>query len=845
MPFVADLASHGDRAALYADDRCISYAELAAMVERTARSLGTVRRLVLVEGGNTVESVVTYLAALSAGHPVLLVPGDNPEHRDALARAYAPDVIARRTDDGWLLDDRRDGSGHELHPDLALLLSTSGSTGSPKLVRLSGRNVQANAAAIARYLGIRPSDRAVTTLPLHYCYGLSILNSHLLAGAAVVLTDLSVTDGRFWDLMRRQRVTTFGGVPYTFELLDRVGFADMDLPHLRYVTQAGGRLHPDAVRRYAELGQRRGWDLFVMYGQTEATARMAYLPPELAQSRPASIGLPVPGGAFELRPAPGCAGPDTGELVYSGPNVMLGYATSPADLGLGATIDRLHTGDLARRTGDGLFEIIGRCSRFAKVFGLRLDLDRIEDHLAGGGVTACCVEAGDALVVAVQGTDEVERVREDAARFCGLPSHAVRVRTVDALPRLGNGKPDHAAVRALAAGTPSAPRDLVALFAGVLGCPEATADSTFVSLGGDSLSYVTMSVRLEQVLGRLPADWPTTRIGDLAAASVPARRGRAVETGVLLRAACIVLVVAGHIGLLQVLGGAHVLLAVAGFNFARFTLTDTPAAQRLRRGLRSLARIAAPSVAFIAVATAVTGLYDIRDVLLTNDLLGTRTAGRFWFIECLCYLLLAVTVLMSCPPVLRLERRFPFAVPVGLVLLGLLTRYQIVGDEPGPMRIYSAHTVFWVFALGWAAARAVTPARRALVAALVLVTVPGFFAGDHRRDWFVVAGLLLLTLVPAIRVPAVIGHVAVPLAAASLPIYLTHWHVYPYVQPYSPALALAASLAVGVGCWWLATRLTLDRPGLGALGGSCPAGTRGRPAGSPLARRVRSTSGRS
>jgi acyl-CoA synthetase (AMP-forming)/AMP-acid ligase II len=155
------------------------------------------------------------------------------------------------------------------------------------------------------------------------------------------VTDCSVADAGFWKLFR-------DSAPYTFDLLDRIGFDAMCLPRLRYVTQAGGRLAPDRVRRYAELGRRAGWELFVMYGQTEATARMAYLPPGLATTHPHCIGVPIPGGSFRLAPVPGL--PNARELVYTGANVMLGYAETPADLGLGRTVNELHTGDIARRT---------------------------------------------------------------------------------------------------------------------------------------------------------------------------------------------------------------------------------------------------------------------------------------------------------------------------------------------------------------------------------------------------------------------------------------------------------------------------------------------------------------
>jgi acyl-CoA synthetase (AMP-forming)/AMP-acid ligase II len=243
-------------------------------------------------------------------------------------------------------------------------------------------------------------------------------------------------------------------VPYTFDLLDRVGFADMDLPSLRYVTQAGGRLAPGRVRRYAELGRRRGWDLFVMYGQTEATARMAYLPPDLAADHPGAIGIPIPGGALRLEPDPDWPEDDTGELVYTGPNVMLGYAEGPGDLARGRDVDELRTGDIGRRTDSGLYEIVGRRDRLVKLFGLRIDPRRIECALAQEGIEAVCVGGGEFLVVAVQGAESAEPARRIVAATVRLPATAVRLLSVDALPRLGNGKPDYQALLDQASGRP-------------------------------------------------------------------------------------------------------------------------------------------------------------------------------------------------------------------------------------------------------------------------------------------------------------------------------------------------------------------------------------------------------
>ncbi len=453
--FATGLAHHGERSALVTEDgRTLTYAALARKVDAVAERLGPQRRLVLVAASNTVETVTTYLAALAGGH-VALLAGHAPDQLATLVEAYDPDVVAGTAaghdgDGSGSLTERRPGSAHDLHPDLALLLSTSGSTGSPKLVRLSHANLQSNAEAIAAALDIRATDRAATTLPLHYCYGLSVLNSHLQQGASLLVTGLSVVDPCFWEAFRRHEATTLAGVPHTFELLERVGFERMDLPSLRSVTQAGGRMAPERVRGLAALGRERGWRLHVMYGQTEATARMACLPPSLAEEHPASIGIPVPGGSFTLQPADGLTGPDEGELVYSGPNVMMGYAGSPADLARGHEVDRLQTGDLARRTPEGLYEVVGRRSRFAKVVGLRIDLELVERHLAERDVEAFCADGGDALVVLSPSPLDGRTVARDLAQRYGIPVGAVHVLGSTEPPRLPSGKPDYRAIAGLA-----------------------------------------------------------------------------------------------------------------------------------------------------------------------------------------------------------------------------------------------------------------------------------------------------------------------------------------------------------------------------------------------------------
>ena len=807
-PRVLDLASFGDQVALWTEEGTLTYAELAGRVDEVGRRLGDTRRLVLVEGANTVASLTAYLGALTHGHVVLLAPPGRPSRQ--LAEAWDPDVVAT----GDRLRERRPGTRHDLHPDLALLLSTSGSTGSPKLVRLSHDNLRANAASIADYLRLTPDDRAITSLPLHYCYGLSVVHSHLLTGAGLVLTDLSVVDECFWRLAEDTGVTSFAGVPYTFDLLERSGFAERRLPRLRYVTQAGGRLGADRVRDWRARGLAAGWDLVVMYGQTEATARMAWLPPMLAGSRPEAIGVPVPGGEFRLEPVPGGEDPTVGELVYSGPNVMLGYAEQAADLALGATLVELRTGDLARER-DGVWEVVGRLGRQVKLFGLRLDLDHLERRVAATAEVRCVV-ADDVLHAFTTRTRVADRLREDLARAAGVPATAVRVTTLAELPLTESGKHDLAALREHAAllvdeaSTGTTVRDDYAV---VLGRPDATTEDTFVSLGGDSLSYVELATRLTDRLGELPTDWHTRAIGSLAAPATT-RPGTRLDTSVVLRAAAILAIVGTHANVWTVVGGAHLLLAVAGWNFARFQLTAATRTARLRHGVTSLAQVVLPASLWVGGVALATGYYSGLPVAYLNGFLGPQEWDpdwQFWFLEALVWFSVAVLALLAVPAVDRLERRAPYRFALGVLLVALAFRFWWVGLEAGPTNRYTIGLAAGFLALGWLGSRADTAFRRWSVVGLAAVATYGFF-GDLSREALVVAGIALLVLVPTLRVPRRLVTTTSVLASSSLFVYVTHWQVYPHLEDSAPLLATALSFAVGIGYWWV------SRPLLRALG---------------------------
>jgi acyl-CoA synthetase (AMP-forming)/AMP-acid ligase II len=818
LPWVSALGTHGDRRALVTGDGSLTYAELGRRVDQVASQLVGARRLAMVHARSTVESVAGYLAALAAGHVVLLT---SDGVRDRLRTAYDPDLVIGP--DGSVEVVRAEPR-YDLNPELALLLSTSGSTGSSKLVRLSATNLEANAEQIADYLEVRPDDCAALTLPLTYCYGLSVLHTHLARGASVLLTDLSVVDECFWRLFQDARATTFPGVPHTFELLDRSGFAQRDLPSLRYVTQAGGRMDPDHVRRWAELGRARGWDLFVMYGQSEATARMAYLPPHLAVDHPDTVGVAVPGGAIPI---------DDGEIVFDGPNVMLGYARGPGDLALGRSVDVLRTGDLGHLTPEGLLQVVGRRSRFVKVLGHRVDLDTLEKRLRGDGHDVRCGGRDGAVVVSSRGTaagPARASLRRAVIAASGCPRDAVHVVAVDDHPCLTAGKPDYAAILALhddrttPPSTGSAATPTVAgLYAALLNRPTVTDDDTFAGLGGDSLSYVEVSIQLEELLGRLPAGWHVTPVGRLERARAPVEnrhpdggsaerrpvagpRWRDMESSVWLRALAILLIVGTHADLFTLQGTANALLVIAGYQLARFQLSEPGSRERCRRIARAAARIAMPTLVVIAGAHVAVGDYETRNFFLANWLFGEQRLGppwRFWFIESLVWALALTAALMALPAFHRWERRWPLGVPLVLTAAAFVLLRLPVLPLPIPHMQGSAHVVLYLYLLGWCLARAATVRQRLLLTAVVIGTV-GTFSFNEQRDGLTIAFVLVLLWLPVTRVPAFLVPVIRPLAAASLYIYVIHWQALELLWGH-PVAAFTGALAIGLAYWWFWT----------------------------------------
>jgi acyl-coenzyme A synthetase/AMP-(fatty) acid ligase len=456
---VAQLAAHGDAPALLDDERAswLDYRSLAQAVGDGADRLAGLptRPLVFLFTRDRVVDCIAYLGCREAGAVVGLFEAGLPAGRAAalieryrphLVMGFAPPAGYADTAEGWfrrLADD-----GPALHPNLAVLLSTSGSTGSPKLVRLSRAAVDANAAAIIDALGIAPDQRSLLNLPFSYSYGLSVLNSHLAAGASLLLTRQAMTAPGFWQRLAETRVTSMPGVPTSYGILRRLGFEELAPPSLRILTQAGGKLAPPLIGHFHQATTARGGKFFVMYGATEATARMAVLDPALLPGKLGAVGRAVPGGHFEI--VPGALGD---EVVYHGPNVMMGYAESPEDLALGDQLGgRLATGDLGRLDEDGVLWITGRAKRIAKVNGLRLNLDEVEALAVARFAPAAALAEDDRLTLLIEADESrATELRRELALALALPPASLRLRCVRHLPLSANGKIDRDAVGRLVA----------------------------------------------------------------------------------------------------------------------------------------------------------------------------------------------------------------------------------------------------------------------------------------------------------------------------------------------------------------------------------------------------------
>jgi long-chain acyl-CoA synthetase len=400
---------------------------------------------------NSVNAVSVFWSFMNSNYAIALLSPNIPEaFKTHLEEIYSPACIydTTRTVIASYQHTSVESTGtfyceqeHNLfiHEEIKVLLNTSGTTGSPKFVKLSDKNLLSNALSIVDYLPVNGSDVTPLNLPIYYSYGLSVLTSNSIRGGQIVCSNVDVLNKAFWQKMNEYRYTSIAGVPFVYEMLERIGFRKSTYPSLKYMTVAGGKLEQPIMQKFAEYALGQHIAFYVMYGQTEATARMSYVPSGNLINKIGSIGIAIKNGRFDLEP-------ETGELCYSGPNVFGGYVNTPADLATYEQPSLLHTGDLARVDNDGYYYITGRVKRIVKLFGTRINLDEIETILISycGKAVKCTGINDKILLIAVtdQDIDGADLTRY-LAEVTKLHPSVIKVQYIEEYPLSLNGKVDY------------------------------------------------------------------------------------------------------------------------------------------------------------------------------------------------------------------------------------------------------------------------------------------------------------------------------------------------------------------------------------------------------------------
>lgn len=413
------------------------------------------RGLVLCCAPRSVSGVIAYLAAVEAGQAIILADPTAP-NLENIAKAYDPEWIVAPLGlffEGYdlapwdipdlLLFKRQDGLAAPLHPDLFLVLLTSGSTGSSKGVRLSYANIASNTRAIIQSLELKTETNALCHLPLSYSFGMSVLHMQLAVGGQCVLTEQSMMEGDFWKRVRAKKVSLFPGVPYHYEMMMRLGLDRLNVPDLTTFLQAGGKMQRPLTEKMLQAVQNRpNGELFIMYGQTEASPRISCFPLHKQPEKIGSSGTALPGGKLEI---------EDGEIVYSGPNVMMGQAHSRDDLTLGDVMGgRLATGDLGELDQDGYLTITGRSQRFAKLFGQRIALDDLERIAAPIAFTVALESPEKILLYTTCSDPSLQgQILGHLVKETKLPAPWFEIKVLEEIPVKPNGKVDYQKLHAI------------------------------------------------------------------------------------------------------------------------------------------------------------------------------------------------------------------------------------------------------------------------------------------------------------------------------------------------------------------------------------------------------------
>ena len=454
-----DIDKHNQNKTAIKDDSgySLTYGDVCKTVEEI-KNLNLPRSVIFNLCENCAGSLVGYLAFENNKQvPLLLSAKLDEELLNNLESMYQPsyywvpewkehDIKGEEvySSNGYVLI-KTQYEPYPLNEKLSMLLTTSGSTGSPKLVRHKYGNLEANAENVAKVFSWRPDEEiGICDLPMNYTMGLNVINSHLVIGASVLMVKANLMDADFWEFIKINGGTSFCGVPFSYEIMRRIGFDKMELPDLYTLAEGGGKLTDKMFKWVATYAKDKGKRFCATFGTSETSARMAFLDPEMALEKIGSIGKAIPNGElFLLDEVVSEDGSTTGELGYRGPNVTMGYAQNRDDLMKDDEFcGEYHTGDIAKRDPDGYYYIVGRKGRFLKLFGLRVSLDETERILKTQypNVDLACTGNDKQMNIFVTDNELKDEIIPFISKKTNLHNSAFKVYVIDKIPRNNYGK---------------------------------------------------------------------------------------------------------------------------------------------------------------------------------------------------------------------------------------------------------------------------------------------------------------------------------------------------------------------------------------------------------------------
>jgi len=436
----------------------ISYALLFKDIKNYSKHIQK-NNILLILSNNSYETLITYLSCIyNKTLPIFLDENIRPNKLKEIIHKFKPNYIWSPSDIKFLKEkySKKNISeknilyksdffyNHKIDPKIAILLSSSGSTGSSKFIKISFKNLRHNTKTISQYLKLDKNDKTIINLPFNYSYGLSLVNTHLFVGGKILLTKSSILSKGFWNTFKNFKPTNLNGVPYTYDLLTKLYLNKIDFSCLKFITQAGGILNKEIIKKLIINSRKYNFKLYIMYGQTEASPRISYLEPNLVEKKIGSIGKPIKGGKIwiedENKNVIKCPFQE-GELIYKGPNVFMGYANNKKDLKKGyISSNILRTGDIAEYDNEGFYFIKGRKNRYSKIYGNRVNIAEIENIFSNYQYPIVCSIKDNYLNIYCEKIINSNDLLNILKNNTTIPINRCKIYIIKKIPRTNSGK---------------------------------------------------------------------------------------------------------------------------------------------------------------------------------------------------------------------------------------------------------------------------------------------------------------------------------------------------------------------------------------------------------------------